>query len=191
MFWPLNLPFVGTVLVLVATVTFCTLFAPILKWKRLKTFGITTLFACIAFIPSVLLTMKLVDAFRFGIFHYDTFSDVNDFRIERYLPTMARQITVHKYPHGHRAKYSISEADLMEYLDGLWDKYGERSATSREELHSDSVVNWKQRDQFGYLGWPVLENALELHSPRRSNRAGASYFFDRKTGTAYQRAGYW
>ena len=107
------------------------------------------------------------------------------------LPTKARQITVDKYAQGHRARYSISESDLMGYLDGLWDKYGARSAISRDKLHGDSYVTADQLAEFSDLGWPVLENAIELHSPVQGNGAGATYYFDRKTGTAYHRAGYW
>ena len=191
MFWTIILPFNLAVLILAAMVAFFTVFAPTFKWSRRKAFAITTVLAVVAFIPSVAAIMSIVDSYRFGLFHYKAFSDVKDWRVERYLPTTAQSITVEKYAQGHRAKYSISEPDLLEFLDELWDKYGERSRMSRDDLHSDSHVTEDQHKQFGDLGWPVLENAIELHSPVKSNWAGATYYFDRDTGTAYHRAGYW
>jgi hypothetical protein len=191
MFWPIVLPIQIAFLILVGMVTFFTVYAPKFKWSRGNTFLITTLLACVAFIPSVMVILPIVNSFRFGLFHYEEYSDAYFSHIKSFRPPKARQITVDQRHGGHRAKYLISEKDLMDFLDDLWDKYGERSARSRDYMHSDSIVYEDQDDLFGDLGWPVLENAIELHSPVKSNRAGADYFYDRETGTAYHDAGYW
>jgi hypothetical protein len=40
--------------------------------------------------------MAVTDEQRFGVFEYTSFDDVNDFRVERYLPTAATDITIDK-----------------------------------------------------------------------------------------------
>ena len=136
--------------------------------------------------------MAIVDAQRFGVFQYGVFSDVNDSRIERHLPTNARNITLEKRATGHRAKYSISESDLKEYLDGQWAQHGNRSSIPRAELREGAPVAREQFDlRYGDLGWLPLENAVEFHSPVASDGSGATYFFDARIGTAYHHAGYW
>lgn len=192
MLWPVVLPFKITICCLVVLVAIVTAAAPALNWQRGKTFLIATILACVAFVPLCTGIMRLVDTQRFGVFHYDVITDVNDFRIERYLPTNARDITLEKHAAGHRAKYSISESELMEYLDSLWSEYGEHSAISRDELGDGTPVGASQFDyKYGDLGWPPLENAVEYHSPVQGDGGGATYYFDRDAGTAYHLAGYW
>ncbi len=136
--------------------------------------------------------MEIVDAQRFGTYQYSTFADVDDFRVERYLPTNAHDITLNKYAMGHRARYSISESNLTAYLDDLWDKHGEYSASSREKLHDGVPVSGESfAHYFDELGWPSFDNAMELHSPIQGDGGGATYYFDPATDIAYHIAGYW
>lgn len=177
--------------VLTAIVLLVTVFAPVMKWKRVKAFGIVSLLAVLAFIPSCMGIMATVDSQRFGVFRYDSYSEVDDFRIERYLPTQARDITLDKYFTGHRAKYSISQSELTDYLDGLWDRDGQYSAFARDDLNDGVTVS---SDDFEYffadLGWRPFE-AIEYHSPVQSDGGGAFYYFDPSTGTTYHCAAYW
>ncbi len=192
MLWPIVLPFKITLLCLAALVGIITAIAPALKWKRGKTFLITTLVACVAFIPSCVGIMAVIDTQRFGVFEYDAFGEVNDFRVERYLPPAATAITIEKHPQGFRARFSINEADLMAHLDNLWARYGDRSVVKRGEMHSMSVVDHQSHGlSFGHLGWPPLDGATEYHSPTAANGAGFSVWYSPKQGIAYQRAGYW
>jgi len=193
MLWPIVLPFKITLGLLAAIVVLLTALASALKWKRGKVFGVASLVACLAFVPSCTGIMAIVDSQRFGTFQCENFADVNDFRIERYLPTQARDITLNKCAQGHQATYSISESDLRDYLDGQWDRYGQDSASSREELNDGSRVSADAYDfQFDYddLGWPAFD-AVRFHSPVEEDGGGAIYYFDPATGTAYHRAGYW
>jgi hypothetical protein len=192
MLWPLVLPFQITISLLMALVAFFTVFAPIVKWKRGKMFGISLAFGCLAFIPSCVGIMVIIDSQRFGTFQYNSASEVNDFRVARYLPAKSRNISLKKYPNGYRAKYSISKADLLSYLDALWDKYGEQSVTPRDQLHDGEPVSVDSIDHvFADLKWPALKNPIEFHSPHEDDGGGATYYFDATTDTVYQRAGYW
>ncbi len=192
MLWPIVLPFKIAFWSLAGLVALVTVFSPAFKWKRGKVFLISSILACVAFIPSCTGIMTIIDARRFGVFQYDVYADVNDFQIERYLPTSARNITLDKFAMGHRAKYSIPEADFMEYINGLWNEYGEYSAISRDELSEGAQVTADAFEhEYGDLDWPPLENALEYHSPVQGDGGGATYFFDRDSGTVYHRAGYW
>ncbi|MCJ8331688.1 MAG: hypothetical protein MJH11_17130 [Lentisphaeria bacterium] len=90
----------------------------------------------------------MMHSFRFGVFEYQNYEEVNDFRVERYLPKVSKNITLLKTPSGHQAKYEISNNEFHSYLDGLWDKYGERSAVKRED--------------FSFDGTPILDR-IDLH----------------------------
>jgi hypothetical protein len=192
MLWPLVLPFRITLFVLLALALLATVLAPIVKWKRSKAFGNCLALSVLAFVPSCAVITRLVDAQRFGMFEYSEYSQVQDFRIERYLPPKARDITLNKYAMGHRARYSITEQELMAYLDGCWVQAAGRSAIPREQLDEGKTVSEEFFPSvFTELGWPPLDQAIRLHSPVQGDGGGASYFFDPGTNTAYHYAGYW
>ncbi|MBA4031283.1 MAG: hypothetical protein C0478_10410 [Planctomyces sp.] len=136
--------------------------------------------------------MSIVDARRFGVFQYATFADINDVRVQRYLPTTARYITLEKSAMGHRAKYSISESDLRAHLDEQWALRGQYSTIPRDKIGDGSIVSEETVARlFGDLGWTIPESVTEWHTPVGGNGAGATYFYDPTTGTAFHRAGYW
>lgn len=148
--------------------------------------------AFVAFIPSCAGIMSVLDAHRFGVFQYASYKDVRDFRIERYLPPAATKITLEKTPMGHRARYTILEADLNAYLDELWRAYGEASASSRDELGEGKPANVEEFEfAFAGLNWPPLQNALSYSSPVEPDGGGATYYFDPATSVCFHRAGYW
>lgn len=191
MLWPVVLPFKITFWLFATVVVLATVFAPALNWNRVKTFWLISLLCFLAFIPSCAGIMAVIDSKRFGVFRHSTYGDVNDFRIERYLPLQAKDITLEKYFSGHRAKYSISESELKAYLDGLWGRYGQYSAISRDELDDGVPVSADAYEHvFADLDWPLFDG-IKFHSPVQSDGGGATYYFDPASGTAYHRARYW
>ena len=192
MLWPIVLPVQLTFWIMLSIVMISTLIAMVLNWKPGRVFFISTSFAFVAFIPSCAGIMSHLDARRFGIFQYASFGEVQDFRVERYLPDSARSITLEKTAMGHRAKYSITEDELREYMDRLWKECGDGSAIARIDLKEGEVVKPDEIEyQFRDLGWPPLTNAIRFHSPVQGDGGGAEYFLDEVSGTAYHRAGYW
>src|SRR5690606_19755540 len=96
-----------------------------------------------------------------------------------------------KYAGGYRTRYSITEEELTEYLDGLWDTYGHLSAMPRDDLGEAEPVS-AETFELEFRGeWPSVEGTIQYHSQIEADGGGATYYFDRSTGTAYQRAGYW
>ena len=176
MLWPLVLPFQITCGVLAGAVALATLFAPTIGRRRLKAFVVGSAVACLAFMPSCMGVMKVLDAQRFGEFHHDTYDQVRDSRVERYLPPAARDITLRKHAQGHWAQYKITEEGLVDYIDECWEQHGAHSWTPRHEFN-------EKRD-------PAADK-IELHSPDQADGGGASYTFDRTSGIATQQAGYW
>lgn len=195
MLWPLVLPFNIAFWSLTAIVVVATTIAPLLKWKRSNTFFFTTLLAMLALIPSCTGIMHFVDEVRFGDFEYATFDDVNDFRVERYLPNSASKIKMHKQANGngYRAQYAISAASFHAYLDKLWNTYGEDSAVERGELSDEGLPATKGELErvFSDLGWKPLGNAIKYYSPIEDDGGGATYYYDVSAGLAYQQTGYW
>lgn len=192
MLWPIVLPFKIAFFSLAGLVLFITLCSPLLKWDRKNAFLISTILACLAFLPFCMGIKSILDAQRFGIFQYAAHDDVDDFRIERYLPMNARDITLDKSMMGHRVRYSISKTDFMQYLDEQWRKYGESSAISRDEMPNGTAVMPEMFNQhYGDLNWPPLGNAREYSSPIQGDGGGATYYFEEDSGMAYHYAGYW
>ena len=150
------------------------------------------LLGVVGFIPSCTEIMKIIDAKRFGVFSYASFKDVSDFRVERYLPPDATQITLDKYPQGFRARFTISKEQLDSYLDELWDRYGAYSAVKRGKMFSMDRMDLESHSQrFGDLSWAHLKDATEYFSPTAANGAGFSVWYRPTEGIAYERAGYW
>lgn len=192
MLWPIVLPFKITVCVLLALIVLATLAAPLVKWRRTQTLIGVTLLSLVAFIPSCAGIMQILDSSRFGVFNCAAFNDVKDFRVERYLPPAATNITIDKYPQGFRARFTISQSQLDAYLDEVWRSYGDQSVVERGEMSAMAIVDAKSHDlYYGDLGWPHLNDATEVYGPTAGNGAGFSVWFSPSEGIAYQRGSYW
>ena len=192
MLWPIILPIQLTSLIMVFAIVTVTVIAAAKNWKPGVAFVLTSAVAIMAFVPSCNGIMSLLDARRFGVFQYASYDDVQDFRIERYLPPAAKAITLEKTAMGHRAKYSITETELREYIDQLWNKFGQLSAAPRGDSSEREMASADEFDLwFRGLGWPVPKNAICFSSPTEADGGGATYYFDPDSGTAYHRAGYW
>lgn len=192
MLWPFILPFQITACALLVVIVLATLAAPFLKWQRLPTFFGMTFLSALVFVPSCTAIMNVVDANRFGVFDYKTFGEVRDFRVERYLPPAARDITVDKYPQGFRARFTITPTELDNYMDEVWRTYGDLSVTKRGTISAMAVVDENSHDRvYGDLGWPYLDDATEVYGPTAANGAGFSIWYSPSKQIAYQRGGYW
>ena len=192
MLWPIELPVQLTFAIMGAMIVISTLVAVALKWKPMGVFVGAVALAFVAFVPSCTGIMSVLDARRFGVFQYATYDDVRDFRIYRYLPDSARSITLEKTAMGHRAKYSITEVEMRDYIDRLWLECGGASAIARSDIEEGEIVRPEEFElRFRELGWPPLTNAIRFHSPIQADGGGAEYFLDVSSGTAYHRAGYW
>jgi hypothetical protein len=193
MIWPYVLPFKLAFWLLAGLVVTATVVAPSFKRKRSSTLGNSFLLALVAFIPSCIGIKFVVDNFRFGEFVYQNYTEVNDFRIERFLPPAATHITLHKHANGHRARYKIAEAEFHSYLDSLWEKHGAYSAVKRDEWSDESRIATLEgfEQELQTLGWEPLVNAVIYHSPVEADGGGATYYYDDEAGIAYHRAGYW
>lgn len=193
MLWPLVLPLQITCFVLLVAVVALTAYASPKGWSRAKSFLIYSVIGFLAFIPSCAGVMLVVDAIRFGDFHYAKFEDIPDFRSRRYLPEGATDIQMRKHPNGCLARYKLSASDFESYLDDLWAKYGEHSATRRgDDLDEGNVVSGEEFDTtFGDLGWSCPSNAVVCHSPSERDGGGATYYVDAESGIVFQRTGYW
>lgn len=193
MLWPIVLPFQIAFWTLTAVVVVISVLAPLLKWRRGQTFLVSSVLAMAALIPACTGIMAVVDQMRFGSFEYATVDDVNDFRAERYLPTAALNIQMHKQANGYFARYAISDVAFHAYLDQLWHEYGEHSAVARGKTYGEGSPASKEEQERDFLqfGWKPLENAMIYYGPTEADGGGATYYFDGHAGVAMQRTGYW
>jgi hypothetical protein len=167
--------------------------APLLKWKRRKTFLISSMLALVAFIPFCAGIMFVADTIRFGYCEFQSYDEAQDFRAERFLPTAAIDIKMHKLANGYRARYSISESDFHAYLNELWDKYGGLSAVERGGTSNEGspAIARDFESTFADLGWKSWSSAIIYYSPTEADGGGATYYVDGDAGIVFQRTGYW
>ena len=192
MFWPIVLPFQLTCLLLAVATCAVVWYAPRRNWKRSHVF-----FACIGmsfllFVPACIGIGTVADHFRFGRFSHSNYDQINDFRVQRYMPPAASNVDVDKYASGFRARYEISPDELDQWIDGLWQRYGDVSAISRDELEREPLDNLEYTSHvFDGLPWQPKIGCEEISGPVAGNGAGFTVWYNRSDGIAYERAGYW
>lgn len=192
MLWPIILPLKITFWLFAGIVAVATASAPLLKWKRTKTLLISTIIVVLAFVPTCVAVKSVVDTHRFGVCDIPEFANVDDARVERYLPPTARSITLDKSPMGYRARFTITQAELNEWLDGVWAQFGQDSIIRRRDKNLEQKVGREFTGAiFEGLDWKIPDNLIEYDGPVARNGAGCTIWYDAKTQTAFQRAGYW
>jgi hypothetical protein len=126
------------------------------------------------------------------MFQASTYSDIDDVRVERYLPRPAREILVEKQPAGFRARFKISKADLSTWFDDVWIRYGEYSVSDREDTSDSNKSDAEYLQmEFANLDWELPPGMVVLEGPIAGNGAGFTLWYDQETQTAYQRGHYW
>ena len=194
MFWTLIAPVTITFWGLIACIVVATLLAPRFAVKRSNAFALSIVLGVLAFIPSCIGVHAVIAPFRFGVFHYDAYDDVNDWRVYRYLPKGSTDITLEKPSHGNgfRAKFSISQDELESWLDQQWALRGDQSRSPREKADSRRVVSGEEiAREFGDFVEGLPSAAVEYGSPVKSNWAGCNIWYSAEQGIGYADAGYW
>lgn len=192
MLWPIILPMKITFYTMLTLIILLTLAAPLARMRRVPVFLGGLLVALVAFVPSCAVLMKTMDARRFGTFDYKTFEEVQDIRVERYLPPVARDIALNKYAAGFKAKFTVSRAEIDAYMDDVWSRYGDRSVSKRSSISTIELMNPEfHAMHFGQLGWAFQNDMVQFEGPRASNGAGFTLWFSPSKNVAYQMAGYW
>lgn len=179
MFWPLVLPFQITVVLMIALLFGAIWLGIRKKWHSSSTTIAAFCLPPLMFIPSCVGTSYIVDYFRFGTFQYADFESIQDFRIERYMPPSATDITVFKHfsGNGYRARFTITQQDFDAWHNGMWERHGEHSVMKLPEddgtVASDpgSFQRW-----FGEFNWSLPRDSVEYQGPVAGN--GAHYTID-------------
>lgn len=190
MLWPLVLPFKITFWVLASLLSFSVLVAPQMKLQRSRVFLWGFPMALLAFVPSCSILMSFIDKSRFGVFDYDVVTDVQDERVERYLPPSARDITVDKSAQGYRARYRIDPEELEDWFDGTWEKYGPYSVVEKKAPTIKTVSQESFDLEFSGLGWPRPAEVTFYKGPVAGNGAGFTIWYDAENEMVYERGFY-
>ncbi len=168
MLWPIILPLKITFWLCAGIVAVATASAPLLKWKRTKTLLISTIIVVLAFVPTCAAVKSVVDTHRFGVFDIPDFANVDDVRVERYLPPAARRITLDKTPMGYRARFTITQAELDEWLDGVWAQFGQDSIIRRRDKNLEQKVGREFTGAiFEGLEWKIPDESDGIRRTRR------------------------
>ena len=202
MFWPATQPMDATIALFTTFAIIAICVIPVFsvlfrcRWWKLALFSMLMAFLMLP--PSCTALWKEIDKARFGRFDYHRFEDVKDFRIERYLPPKATKISLYKHfdGNGYVARYEISEEDLLEYVDDLWEQYGEYSAIPREDLGEGTRITSEPMIDRDVMLTLVNELPFETvkrrcSSPYEGDGGGARYYFIPETGLVLQFSGYW
>ena len=120
-------------------------------------------------------------------------AEIADRRIKPWLPPQAIEISLLSERGGHFARYKVSEADLIKFLDKLWETKKESSAHQRDSMHGEGEPAKRETmaKRFKAAGWEPLENATTYYSPSKASGAMTTYYYDREAGIAYHERGYW
>ncbi len=173
MLWPLVLPCQITLGGMIVVLILGIAIAPKCKKSRKRFIAWGLLLGSLAFVPSCTALMTILDQYRFGVFEYVGYDAVNDLRVERFLPDAATDITIEKSSRGYRAKFSISCESLEDWFDESWNRDGESSVVPRDNEESSIPITSDAFEiQYGDLGWPPLEDAVEYVGPTAPNGAG-------------------
>ncbi|MDA7893893.1 hypothetical protein N9B38_03175 [bacterium] len=191
MLWHLVLPFKITFWTLGIALGIAVLAAPALQKKRSRIFLWGFPMVLVSFIPSCSLVMHFVDKSRFGVFEYDVTQTISDPRVERYLPTDAREVTVDRFASGYRARYLIESDVLEDWFDAVWEEFGEYSVNGKSPPEFITVTNEIFDRKFSGLGWPRPSEVVFYQGPIAENGAGFAIWYDAETGFAYETATHW
>ena len=128
-----------------------------------------------------------------GKHSFKTAAEVSDRRIKPCLPPQAAEISLLSERNGHFARYKVAEADLMTFLDKLWEAKKDSSAHKRDEMHGEGEPASRERmaRRFKAAGWEPLDKAVVYYSPSKGSGAMTTYYYDREAGIAYHDTGYW
>ena len=127
-----------------------------------------------------------------GKHSFKTLSEIDDPRIEPWIPKQATEISLVCNRGGHLARYKIQELQFLKFVDSLWGK-SDASAHKRSEMSGEGepVSSDEVARRFKRAGWAPLENATTYYGPSQSNGAITTYYFDREAGVVYHDRGYW
>lgn len=189
MFWPVILPMQITLLGMIGVNVVAVLIAPKLKWRRPRVFAWSILLGVLGFVPSCTAVQLVADQFRFGAFSYPDHESINDFRVQRFLPDAATDITVQKQSDRFRARFKIDESSLDEWFEKYWDYAEKHSIDGRHEKRTVSAEAFAR--QFSGLDWVLPDEAVEYICPHAGNGAGGTIWYSRADGIAFEYAGYW
>jgi hypothetical protein len=157
MFWTIVAPFFTTCALAVVAIVAATTLAP--RWRARREWAClaTTALAIVLFVPSCLAIELGMNTLRFGVFRYESGRDIGDWRVERYMPGAAREITLMKYPAGFDAEFHIARADLEGWLDEQWALH---RASADANFHGAAPpVRGEPR--------PIEPDMIHLHLPGR------------------------
>ncbi|MBI1346100.1 hypothetical protein GC163_07405 [bacterium] len=155
---------------------------------------LSVFFAIIAFIPALIATGFAVDAVRYGIFTYQTATQVQDPYV--LLPASAKDITLHKYASGHEVMFSVSQAELVAWMVKVTQKLRgyNQNATSfvRDDTLSDPQIAgqfWSL--DFGKLNWEYPPDVICYKGWHSQRGTGFDIWYSPSTQRAFIRASYW
>jgi hypothetical protein len=194
MLWPLVLPFQITVVAMIVLAIGVFWFAKRRKWPAGSRVNSVICLPALLFIPFLVATTFVADHFRFGMFHYPDYAAINDFRVERYMPQAATDITVFKHfgGNGYRARFKISQHDFYAWHDAFWDKCGEYSNRNRPDDDGKTASDPEHFQRwFGQFNWSLPADAVNYQSPVAANGAHYEVEYSQSQGVAFITACYW
>lgn len=184
------IPVILTLFLLVGIFGVIAIYTSIFRKNHSKLISRSILIGVIGFIPSCMGITSIVNNYRFGVFHYKYYENVNEGKA--HLPPTATNINIETYPQGYKAKFNITETSLNKWFDDIWKKSNNVSINSKQR--KENITEYELdgfHNTFKKQGWILPASAIVYNGPRKSNGAGFTLYFDNEDNVAYQRVGYW
>ncbi|MFK7821706.1 MAG: hypothetical protein AB8G99_23545 [Planctomycetaceae bacterium] len=194
MLWPFILPFQITVALMIALGICLFWFGWRREWKPAKSTIVALCLPILLFVPSCIATSYAVDNLRFGTFHYDDFGAIRDFRVERYMPPPATDITVFKQygGNGYRARFTVSQEDFEAWHSEFWARHGEQSNRPRPSNDGQTASDPDDFKQWcGKFNRSLPSDSVKYQSPVAGNGAHYTIDYSPSTKLAFLRSCYW
>lgn len=192
MLWSLVLPFKITFYSMLGIIAFATAIAPIVRVRRTIAFACVLVVCVLLFIPACSIVMKKIDATRFGEFKYSTTAEISDSHAACYMPTGATEIRTLQEPMGIWATFKIEESDLVSYMEGRWQAWGDSAVNRDEDWKSESDdQKGKLAVSFHDVKWELLEPDVSYRGPSTADGAGFEIWYNRESKTAMLSGSYW
>lgn len=148
----------------------------------------------VLFLPILILTGEIVDRVRYGTFQYESATEIHDPYVR--IPASARDIILHKYASGHRARFSVEPADLTNWMASVVEARRKEIGQTAPFEEQNSSFNFEGRagifeSRYSRTGWKMPPDTVWYQGWRSGRGSGFDVWYSPATREGFVDAAYW